>query len=73
MARSAGLDTASLLPFFIDAGKAPNPGGLPVGGVTIIDLPNNHLQYAITWYGLAAALAGVLGAWLWRKRAEARA
>ena len=34
----------------------PNPGGLPVGGVTIIDLPNNHLQYALTWYGLAAAL-----------------
>ena len=73
MARSAGLDTAGLLPFFIDAGKAPNPGGLPVGGVTIIDLPNNHLQYAITWYGLAAALAGVLGVWLWRRRSEARA
>jgi len=33
---------------------------LPVGGVTIIDLPNSHLQYAMTWYGLAAALAGVL-------------
>ena len=48
------------MPFFIDADKTPNPGGLPVGGVTIIDLPNNHLQYAVTWYGLAAALAGVL-------------
>jgi len=33
---------------------------LPVGGVTIIDLPNSHLQYAMTWYGLAAALAAVL-------------
>jgi surfeit locus 1 family protein len=68
MAKSAGLDPARLVPFFIDAGSAPNPGGLPVGGVTIVDLPNNHLQYAITWYGLAAALAGVLGAWLWRRR-----
>ena len=39
----------------------PNPGGLPIGGVTMIELPNSHLQYAVTWYGLAAALAGVLG------------
>lgn len=67
MARSAGLDPAALVPFFIDANDAPNPGGLPVGGVTIIDLPNNHLQYAVTWYGLAAALAAVLGVSLWRR------
>jgi surfeit locus 1 family protein len=61
MAASAGLQAgAGLVPFFIDANAAPNPGGLPVGGVTVIDLPNSHLQYAITWYGLAAALAGVL-------------
>ena len=61
MAASAGLPAgAGLVPFFIDADKSPNPGGLPVGGVTIIDLPNSHLQYAVTWYGLAAALAGVL-------------
>ncbi len=72
MARSTGLDPAALVPFFIDANDAPNPGGLPVGGVTIVDLPNNHLQYAVTWYGLAAALAGVLGVWLWRRRGEGR-
>jgi surfeit locus 1 family protein len=61
MAASAGLPAgAELVPFFIDADATPNPGGLPVGGVTVIDLPNSHLQYAVTWYGLAAALAGVL-------------
>ncbi|WP_287179719.1 SURF1 family protein [Mesorhizobium sp.] len=61
MAASAGLPAgAGLVPFFIDADATPNPGGLPVGGVTIIELPNSHLQYAVTWYGLAAALAGVL-------------
>ncbi len=61
MAASAGLPAgAVLVPVFIDADKTPNPGGLPVGGVTIIDLPNSHLQYAFTWYGLAAALAAVL-------------
>ncbi|CAN7415150.1 SURF1 family protein [Mesorhizobium sp. LjNodule214] len=71
MAASAGLPGAArLVPFFIDADKTPNPGGLPVGGVTIIDLPNSHLQYAFTWYGLAAALAGVL---IFRLRRPAKA
>ena len=69
MADAAGIARDRLVPFFIDAGDAANPGGLPVGGVTLIDLPNNHLQYAITWYGLAAALAGVFAFWMirWRK------
>jgi surfeit locus 1 family protein len=58
-------DTAALpvgskaLELFIDAGKAGNPGGLPIGGVTIVDLPNSHLSYAVTWYGLAATLAAI--------------
>ncbi len=34
--------------------RHPIPAGLPIGGVTQVDLPNNHLQYAFTWYGLAA-------------------
>ena len=69
MAATSGVGSPDdYLLFFVDANDAPNPGGLPVGGTTIIDLPNNHLQYAITWYGLAAALAGVLAAWLWRQR-----
>lgn len=72
MAASAGVgEPGDYLPFFVDANAAPNPGGLPVGGVTLIDMPNSHLQYAVTWYGLAAALAGVLGAWLWRRRVSA--
>jgi surfeit locus 1 family protein len=67
MAATAGLPAGyQLVPIFIDANNAPNPGGLPIGGVTIISLPNNHLQYAVTWYGLAAALAGVLLVWLRR-------
>lgn len=63
---AAGLDSA--LPFFVDAGTAASPGGLPVGGVTLIDLPNNHLQYALTWYGLALALVGVVAVWLLGER-----
>jgi surfeit locus 1 family protein len=61
MTSSTGLDAAKVMPFFVDANAAANPGGWPQGGVTILDLPNNHLQYAITWYGLAAALVIVAG------------
>lgn len=54
---SAGLPAATDLPFAIDADAVPaNPGGWPKGGTTIINLPNRHLEYALTWYGLAAAL-----------------
>ncbi|MDH7784823.1 surfeit locus 1 family protein [Ochrobactrum sp. 19YEA23] len=73
MAESADLpDINQVVPFFIDADNKPNPGGLPIGGVTIIEFPNNHLQYAVTWYGLALALIGVVGTWLWRYRKQPR-
>jgi surfeit locus 1 family protein len=48
-----------LLPLVIEADERPNPGGLPVGGLTRITLTNNHLQYAVTWYGLALTLVAV--------------
>lgn len=69
MAASAGLDKTRLLPFFVDADATPNPGGYPIGGVTQIDLPNNHLSYAVTWYGLAAALV-VIAALAMRRKAR---
>jgi surfeit locus 1 family protein len=56
MATSAAVPKDKLVPFFIDTDAAPNPGGWPKGGVTQFDLPNNHLSYAFTWYGLAAVL-----------------
>jgi surfeit locus 1 family protein len=48
--------TLDVPPFFIEAEKSEVPGGWPEGGQTRLSLPNNHLQYAITWFGLAAAL-----------------
>jgi surfeit locus 1 family protein len=54
--RALGLE---LLPVVIEADASASPGELPIGGQTRTGLPNNHLQYAITWYGLAAALAAV--------------
>jgi surfeit locus 1 family protein len=48
------------LPLVLEADAQPEPpGGLPRGGVTALELPNRHLEYALTWYGLAATLAGV--------------
>ncbi|WET74524.1 SURF1 family protein [Rhizobium croatiense] len=67
MAESVGLDKARVLPFFVDADSTPNPAGLPIGGVTQVDLPNDHLQYALTWYGLAAVLVVVVAISWFRK------
>jgi surfeit locus 1 family protein len=58
IARARGLPHAA--PFFIDADATPNPGGYPVGGLTVVKFRNAHLVYALTWFGLAAlCLAGV--------------
>ncbi|ARM87300.1 surfeit locus 1 family protein [Rhizobium sp. CIAT894] len=70
MAESVGLDKARVIPFFVDADSTPNPAGLPIGGVTQVDLPNDHLQYAFTWYGLAAVLVAVVGISWFRKGAK---
>ena len=55
-AMSAADKLDRVAPFYIDADATPNPGGWPKGGVTRLALPNNHLQYAITWFSLAVAL-----------------
>ena len=68
MAQAAGVGSA--LPFYIDADKAPNPGGWPQGGQTITDLPNDHLQYAITWYALAVALVAIYIRFALRRRSS---
>jgi surfeit locus 1 family protein len=54
MSAADGLDRVAA--FYIDADATPNPGGWPKGGVTRLALPNDHLQYAITWFSLAVAL-----------------
>jgi surfeit locus 1 family protein len=40
-------------PYFIDADRTTAPPDAPVGGLTVVRFPNNHLVYAITWFGLA--------------------
>jgi surfeit locus 1 family protein len=67
---AAALGIARLAPFAIDADAAPVPGGLPQGGATEIAIPNDHLSYALTWFGLAATLVGVFAAFAWRRLRE---
>lgn len=45
-------------PWFVDAVQSGGSDALPVGGLTVIRFPNNHLVYAITWFALAAMVAG---------------
>lgn len=47
-------------PYFVDADATPHPGGFPIGGLTVLRFPNNHLVYALTWFTLALMLAGGL-------------
>ena len=61
-----GLHLENAAPFTIDAEAAPGAGPIPQGGETRVSFPNRHLEYALTWYGLAATLAAVFGAFAWR-------
>ena len=58
-AMAAAADVKLTAPVLVEADAAPNPGGWPKGGQTQVTFRNEHLQYALTWFGLAAALLGV--------------
>lgn len=57
MARQMARDNVA--PFVLDELANDVPGGLPQAGETRLEFKNTHLQYAVTWYGLALCLIGV--------------
>jgi len=65
------VPASDILPFMVDAGASDLEGGFPLGGTTRMNFPNSHLQYAITWYGLALSLLAVGSAFLYGRRKEA--
>lgn len=66
---AAARGLGPVAPYFIDVDATPNPGGYPVGGLTVVAFRNSHLVYALTWFGLAALCLG--GLWILRTgRAE---
>jgi surfeit locus 1 family protein len=58
---AARLDRAE--PYYVEADASQNPGGFPIGAQTQLSLPDPHLNYAFTWFALAAALAVIYIAW----------
>ncbi|PSO19388.1 SURF1 family protein [Bradyrhizobium sp. MOS003] len=53
-------DLHDIAPFFVDADAGSQSAGGPIGGLTVVAFPNNHLIYALTWFALAFMLAGRL-------------
>lgn len=44
--------------YFVDAQADPSSDAPPIGGLTVVNFPNSHLAYAVTWFALAAMVAG---------------
>ena len=66
IARARGL--SGVAPYFIDAAATPDDAGWPRAGLTVVRFRNQHLQYALTWFGLA-----VLTLWAtWRLLTDER-
>jgi surfeit locus 1 family protein len=61
---AAAKGLGAVAPFYIEQEAPAPPGGLPQPGKLVVSLPDNHLQYALTWFGLAAVLAGTFIAWV---------
>jgi cytochrome oxidase assembly protein ShyY1 len=65
-----GQEGSQVAPFYIDL-EAPVPAsGIPKPGPLEVHLKDDHMQYAITWFGLAGAVVIAFGLWL---RAQRRA
>lgn len=68
-ARLAGMLDAGLrplAPIYIDLPAGP-AGALPQGGETVVEFPNNHFGYALTWFGFAILTPLMLLAWVYRQ------
>jgi surfeit locus 1 family protein len=66
MAKFKGWGTVA--PFYIEQEAPVPPGGLPHPAPLKVQLRNDHLNYAITWYGLAAVLVVMFVLWAARRR-----
>jgi surfeit locus 1 family protein len=67
----AGLNVSNPAPLFLMAETSTNPEWAALGPAPLpAEISNRHLEYALTWFGLAATLACVYAAMLWRRRRD---
>jgi surfeit locus 1 family protein len=66
MAQAIGL--GPLAPVIVEAGPNDDADSLPIGGQTRLAIPNDHLEYAITWFSLGLVLLTIFGVYLRRRR-----
>lgn len=59
LATAFGLRTKEYYHFRIFADQLAEEGKLPRGGQVRVDIPNDHFEYMLTWYGIALGLVGV--------------
>jgi surfeit locus 1 family protein len=71
LAIAAAKGWGEIAPFFIDLETPVPPSGWPRPGALKMNIRNEHLQYAITWYALAGALAIMFVLWLKNHRRNA--
>ena len=64
------LGWGRVAPFHVAQEAPVPPGGLPKPGRLTADLRNQHLQYALTWFGLAIVLASVFVFWVRARRCQ---
>ena len=67
-----GQPTGNVAPFYVDLEQPVPASGVPKPGPLSVNLKDNHLQYAITWFGLAAAVVIAFGFWMRGHRKAAR-
>ncbi|MDG2521092.1 SURF1 family protein [Caulobacter segnis] len=67
----AGLNVSNPAPLFLMAETSTNPEWAALEPAPLpAEISNRHLEYALTWFGLAATLACVYAAMLWRRRRD---
>ena len=69
---AAAKGWAHASPFYVEQESPIPPGGWPQPGKLVVRLRNEHLQYAMTWYGLALALVIMFVSWAIKSSREAR-
>jgi surfeit locus 1 family protein len=73
IAIAAGKGWGDVAPFYVDLETPAPPGGFPRPGTPTVQLRNEHLQYAVTWYGLAAVVGIMFAYWLAARHRARRA